>query len=95
MDDYPLLVHFYDFEKRIKYICRMINIINVQNLSQENVSCLNTTIVVLMLANKKDQMAKYLNAINSKSITGHIMCQVFTTVRIDNRTKCQVIFTFR
>jgi len=68
MDDYPLLVHFYDFEKRIKYICRMINIINVQNLSQENVSCLNTTIVVLMLANKKDQMAKYLNAINSKSI---------------------------
>lgn len=39
----------------------------MQNLSQENVSCLNTTLVVLMLANKKDQLPKYLKAIKIRS----------------------------
>ncbi len=46
----------------------MINIINMQNLSQENFSCLNTTLVVIMLANKKDQLPKYLKAIKIKPI---------------------------
>jgi Trpc4-associated protein len=46
----------------------MINTINIHNLSQENVSCLNTSLVVLMLANKKDQLPKYLKAIKIKSM---------------------------
>ena len=46
----------------------MINTINIQNLSQENVSCLNTTLVLLMLANRRNQLPKYLRSIKSKSI---------------------------
>ena len=46
----------------------MINIININNLSQENVSCLNTTLIVLMLANRKKILPKYLLAIKAKSI---------------------------
>lgn len=46
----------------------MINIININNLSQENVSCLNTTLIVLMLANRKNILPKYLHAIKAKSI---------------------------
>lgn len=45
----------------------MINTINIHNLSQENVSCLNTALIILMLANRRSQMPKYLQAIRSKS----------------------------
>ena len=63
-----LLSYFDLFDRRILFLCRMINTINIQNLSQENVSCLNTTLVVLMLANRKKQLPKYLKAIRQKSI---------------------------
>jgi Trpc4-associated protein len=46
----------------------MMNIINIHNLSQENVSCLNTTLIVLMLANRRNILPKYLRAIKSKSV---------------------------
>jgi Trpc4-associated protein len=68
LNENVILSHFDDFDRRIRCICKMINIINMQNLSQENVSCLNTTLVVLMLANKKDQLPKYLKGIKMKSI---------------------------
>lgn len=45
----------------------MINTINTHNLSQENVSCLNTALIVLMLANRRGLMPKFLNAISVKS----------------------------
>lgn len=45
----------------------MINTINIHNLSQENVSCLNTALIVLMLANRRGHMPKYLHAIRAKS----------------------------
>ena len=67
-DDNKILSYFDDFDKRIHCVCRMINTINMQNLSQENVSCLNTTLIVLMLANKRDQLPKYLKAIKIKSL---------------------------
>ncbi len=40
----------------------------MNNLSQENISCLNTTLIVLMLANRKSQLPKYLRAIKNKSV---------------------------
>lgn len=46
----------------------MMNIININNLSQENISCLNTTLIVLMIANRRNLLPKYLRAIKSKSI---------------------------
>ncbi len=63
-----LLSYFDLFDRRIALLCRMINTINIQNLSQENVSCLNTTLVLLMLANRRNQLPKYLRSIKSKSI---------------------------
>ena len=39
----------------------------MHNLSQENVSCLNTILVFLMLANKKNELPRYLDAIKTKS----------------------------
>ena len=47
-----ILVFFSVFERRVSFICRMMSIINIHNLSQENISCLNTTLIVLMLANE-------------------------------------------
>ena len=46
----------------------MISTINLHNLSQENVSCLNTTLVVLMLANRRQKLPQYLEAIQLKSM---------------------------
>lgn len=63
-----LLSYFDSFERRIALLCRMINTINIHNLSQENVSCLNTTLVLLMLANRRNSLPKYLKSIKSKSI---------------------------
>ena len=62
-----LLAYFESFDRRILFICRMINTITIHNLSQENVSCLNTTRVVLLLANKRGLLPKYLKAIRDKS----------------------------
>ena len=62
-----LLAYFESFDRRILFICRMINTITIHNLSQENVSCLNTTLVVLMLANKRSLLPKYLRGIQEKS----------------------------
>ena len=56
------------FDRQIAFLCRMMNIVTINNLSQENISCLNTTLIVLMLANKKSQLPKYLRAIKVKSV---------------------------
>lgn len=63
-----ILSYFDVFERRILFLCRMMNIINIHNLSQENISCLNTTLIVLMLANRRKRLPKYLKAIKTKSI---------------------------
>ncbi|XP_041375962.1 short transient receptor potential channel 4-associated protein-like [Gigantopelta aegis] len=58
-----LLKYISDFDRQLEYLYKLINIINVQNLTQENVSCLNTTLVFLMFANQKNQLARYLRAL--------------------------------
>lgn len=45
----------------------MMNTINIHNLSQENVSCLNTALIILMLSNRHKNLPKYLKAIRIKS----------------------------
>jgi Trpc4-associated protein len=66
----------------------MINTINIHNLSQENVSCLNTTLVLLMLANRSNQLPKYLRSIKSKSIemlvTGDLNTATFANPLLNN-----------
>jgi Trpc4-associated protein len=46
----------------------MINSININNLSQENVSCLNTALSILMIANDHDSLPYYLEIIQRKSL---------------------------
>ncbi|CAI9716469.1 Hypothetical predicted protein [Octopus vulgaris] len=75
-----LLVYIADFKQQLDYLRKLINIISVQNLTQENVSCLNTTLVFLMFANQKKILPKYLHALQDDTddlldvnISGSIM----------------------
>ncbi|XP_036387211.1 short transient receptor potential channel 4-associated protein-like [Megalops cyprinoides] len=61
-----LLSYMSRVENRLTFLFRLINIINVQTLTQENVSCLNTSLVVLMLARRKGKLPFYLNALREK-----------------------------
>ncbi|XP_069099997.1 short transient receptor potential channel 4-associated protein isoform X3 [Pleurodeles waltl] len=48
---------------RMSFLFRLINIIHVQTLTQENVSCLNTSLVILMLARRKGKLPFYLRTL--------------------------------
>ncbi|XP_006639582.1 short transient receptor potential channel 4-associated protein [Lepisosteus oculatus] len=61
-----LLSYMSRVENRLSFLFRLINIINVQTLTQENVSCLNTSLVILMLARRKGKLPFYLNALREK-----------------------------
>ncbi|ELU14681.1 hypothetical protein CAPTEDRAFT_176924 [Capitella teleta] len=58
-----LMLHVSRFDLQMEYLQRLINLISVQNLTQENVSCLNTTLVFLMFANQKQQLPRYLQGL--------------------------------
>ncbi|XP_014909984.1 transient receptor potential cation channel, subfamily C, member 4 associated protein a [Poecilia latipinna] len=64
-----LLSYVARVENRLSFLFRLINIINVQTLTQENVSCLNTSLVILMLARRKAKLPFYLNALREKEYT--------------------------
>uniref|UniRef100_A0A8C1IEX4 Transient receptor potential cation channel, subfamily C, member 4 associated protein a n=1 Tax=Cyprinus carpio TaxID=7962 RepID=A0A8C1IEX4_CYPCA len=61
-----LLSYMARVENRLSFLFRLVNIINVQTLTQENVSCLNTSLVVLMLARRRGKLPFYLNALREK-----------------------------
>ncbi|XP_043566927.1 short transient receptor potential channel 4-associated protein-like isoform X2 [Chiloscyllium plagiosum] len=61
-----LLSYISRVENRLSFLFRLINIIQVQTLTQENVSCLNTSLVILMLARRKGKLPFYLNALREK-----------------------------
>ncbi|KAM9408097.1 transient receptor potential cation channel, subfamily C, member 4 associated protein a [Pholidichthys leucotaenia] len=61
-----LLSYMARVENRLAFLFRLVNIINVQTLTQENVSCLNTSLVILMLARRKAKLPFYLNALREK-----------------------------
>lgn len=62
-----LLSYIMDFRHRVTYLHKLLNLIDVHSLTQENVSCLNTTLVLLMFANMKGIMHTYLEALREKS----------------------------
>ncbi|XP_032219166.1 short transient receptor potential channel 4-associated protein isoform X2 [Nematostella vectensis] len=51
-----------DWEQRMYLLYKLINSITVTTLTQENVSCLNTTLVFLMFAYKQGHLPMYLSA---------------------------------
>ncbi|KAG8181763.1 hypothetical protein JTE90_018071 [Oedothorax gibbosus] len=60
-----VLVYVGSLRTRVKYLQRLLNLINIHNLTQENVSCLNTALVILMFGLKKGELPKYLAALAS------------------------------
>ncbi|KAG9330187.1 hypothetical protein JZ751_026991 [Albula glossodonta] len=60
MSECCLLSYMSRMENRLSFLFRLINIIN------ENVSCLNTSLVVLMLARRKGKLPCYLSALRTK-----------------------------
>ncbi|XP_046354542.1 short transient receptor potential channel 4-associated protein-like isoform X1 [Haliotis rubra] len=64
--DCKLLTYIGNFQRQMEYLYKLIHIINVQNLTQENVSCLNTTLVFLMFANQKNKLPQYLRALRDE-----------------------------
>ncbi|XP_067142158.1 short transient receptor potential channel 4-associated protein-like isoform X2 [Centruroides vittatus] len=59
-----LLSHVKDLRQRVKYLQKLISLITVENLTQENVSCLNTALVILIFAHKSGEMKQYLEILN-------------------------------
>ncbi|XP_051516775.1 short transient receptor potential channel 4-associated protein-like [Myxocyprinus asiaticus] len=64
-----LLSYMAQMENRLTFLFRLINIVNVQTLTQENVSCLNTSLVILMLARRRGKLPFYLSALREKEYT--------------------------
>ncbi|XP_033101532.1 short transient receptor potential channel 4-associated protein-like [Anneissia japonica] len=61
-----LLMHIHDRKTRVGFLQRLINIIHVEILTQENVSCLNTTIILLMFAHRSGELATYLGMLREE-----------------------------
>nr|XP_006817993.1 PREDICTED: short transient receptor potential channel 4-associated protein-like [Saccoglossus kowalevskii] len=51
-----LLGFILERKARLQFLFKLINVIKVQSLTQENVSCLNTTLVFLMFAKQKGEL---------------------------------------
>ena len=79
MNDYPsdnevskftsssrLFAFFRDFDKHISYVINLIGLVNVNLLTQENVSCLNTSLVILMLNRKRGKLEDVLVVISQR-----------------------------
>ena len=55
-----LMKHFREFEKHVQFVVQLVSILNVTDLTQENVSCLNTSLVILMLAARQGNLPEML-----------------------------------
>ncbi|KFM66261.1 Short transient receptor hypothetical channel 4-associated protein, partial [Stegodyphus mimosarum] len=55
-----LLSHVGSIKVRVHYLQKLLSLINIHSLTQENVSCLNTALVILMFGLKKGELPKYL-----------------------------------
>ncbi|XP_054715839.1 short transient receptor potential channel 4-associated protein-like [Uloborus diversus] len=52
---------------RVHYLKKLLSVITIQNLTQENVSCLNTALVILMFGLKKEELPQYLQILVSNT----------------------------
>ena len=61
-----LFAFFRDFDKHVNYVVNLISLVNVNQLTQENVSCLNTSLVILMLNRKRGKLDNMLKVISER-----------------------------
>ena len=59
------LKHVATFEQRLNFLVKLIKTISVDTLTQENVSCLNTSLVILMLAHRQLKLPLYLEGLRN------------------------------
>ena len=62
---------FRDFDKHVGYVIKLIGLVNVNLLTQENVSCLNTSLVILMINRKRGRLEDIIRAISQRNDTSH------------------------
>ncbi|KAG0714863.1 Short transient receptor potential channel 4-associated protein [Chionoecetes opilio] len=70
------LHHVSTFKQRLIFLVQLIKTISVDTLTQENVSCLNTSLVILMLAHKHSELPLYLEALRT-----HVEPHLLTNLR--------------
>jgi len=58
-----LMKHFREFEKHVQFIVQLVSILNVKELTQENVSCLNTSLVILMLSARQARLPRMITSL--------------------------------
>jgi len=58
-----LMKHFREFDKHVQFVVQLVSILNVTDLTQENVSCLNTSLVILMLAARQGRLPDIIIAL--------------------------------
>ena len=61
-----LLAFFRDFDKHVGYVTNLTGLVNVNLLTQENVSCLNTSLVILMLNRKRNKLKEVIKEISQR-----------------------------
>ena len=64
--DSRFFAFFRDFDKHVSYVVSLIGLVNVNLLTQENVSCLNTSLVILMLNRKRGKLGELLKVISQR-----------------------------
>nr|CAB3267281.1 short transient receptor potential channel 4-associated protein-like [Phallusia mammillata] len=69
-----LLNHFSKMQVCVEVAARMLSLLTVSTLSQENVSCLNTSLLVFIMANRIGELPKYLKAFSESSDGSEILC---------------------
>ena len=51
-----LMKNFREFDKHVQFVVKLVSILDVKDLTQENVSCLNTSLVIIMLAARQGRL---------------------------------------
>ena len=51
-----LMKNFREFDKHVQFVVQLVSILDVKELTQENVSCLNTSLVIIMLAARQGRL---------------------------------------
>lgn len=65
-----VLTHIGDQRNRIRYLKKLVSLVSISNLTQENVSCVNTALVLLIFAQQRGQLVTYLHALRGPSPSG-------------------------
>lgn len=58
-----LMKNFREFDKHVSFVVQLVNMLQVTELTQENVSCLNTSLVILMLSARQSRLPDMLRSL--------------------------------